>query len=89
MPVTKATGSYIRALTGWECVSLAGWSDDFWSYAQLPARDTMVSMARNAFSSLAIGPVLVGMVQLLGSRSSEPRLKSTVGEASDSDSNQS
>ena len=87
--------SYLRALEGYELMALAGWPRDGWTTDEpLPDRPTCTSLAGNAFSAFAIGPMLIASIAALGipllpqaktPESDKSRESSPEGDGSDSD----
>jgi hypothetical protein len=88
-----AHADIVRPLEAWEVMSLIGWAPAFWRpYCVRPASDTMVSLAGNAFSAFAIGPImLVGLIYAGGAREAMRQLQqqqpTTGAEGDDEESN--
>jgi hypothetical protein len=63
----------VRPLEGWEALQLIGWQTDMWTPGrQRPPYDLAVSLAGNAFSACAIGPVFLASFGAIGMKFKEP-----------------
>jgi hypothetical protein len=78
----------VRPLEAWEVLSLIGWEKHWWSDgAQRPSFDLAVSLAGNAFSFWAIGPVMLASFGTIGMYlSSSVKAAKDASDSDDSDS---
>ena len=78
----------VRLLYGIELMAFIGWHWDDYAEGECTMLDnaTLTSLAGNAFSAFAVGPVLAATLPLLGLQVAEPEAALEVSDLDDSDS---